>query len=49
MTEEDNEIVKAMQNVGFAEGDVKVQDHCHVTEKYRGAVHRNCNINVSLN
>ena len=26
----------------------KVRDHCHVTSKFRGASHRNCNINFQL-
>ena len=41
----------ALQNVDntFVEGYVKVRDYCHVTEKYRGAAHRYCSINVSLN
>ena len=26
----------------------KVRDHCHVTEKFRGAEHWNCNINFQL-
>ena len=29
--------------------DVKVRDHCHISEKYRGSVHRDCNINFRLN
>ena len=29
-------------------GDNKVRDHDHVTEKYRGSVHWNCNINLKL-
>ena len=29
--------------------DVKVRDHCHITGKYRGSEHRNCNINLKLN
>ena len=33
----------------FLEGDIKVRDHCHVTGKGKGAVHRDRNINVSLN
>ena len=33
----------------FVEGDVKVRDHCHVTGKYRGAAHRDCNISSSRN
>ena len=28
--------------------DEKVRDHCHVTGKFRGAVHWSCNINVQL-
>ena len=44
-------IFRILQNVDntFVEGDVKVRDHCHVTGKYRGAAHRNCSINISLN
>ena len=28
------------------DGDVKVRDHCHITGKYRGYAHRDCNISV---
>ena len=28
--------------------DEKVRDHCHVTEKFRGAAHRSCNVNFQL-
>ena len=31
------------------EDDVKVRDHCHVTEKYRGTAHRDCDIKVKSN
>ena len=31
------------------DGDVKVKGHSHITGKYRGSVHRDCNINVKLN
>ena len=27
----------------------KVRDYCHITGKFKGSVHRNCNINVKLN
>ena len=33
----------------FAEGDVKIRDHCHVTGKHRQDAHSNYNISVSLN
>ena len=26
--------------------DEKVRDHCHITGKYRGALHWSCNINL---
>ena len=33
----------------YVDGDVKVRDDCHITEKCRGSVHRDCNIKVILN
>ena len=33
----------------YVDRDVKVRDHCHITGKYRGSVHRDCNINARLN
>ena len=33
----------------YVDGDVKVGDHCHFTGKYRGSVHRYCNIKIKLN
>ena len=32
---------KAISNSG---DDIKVKDHCHLTGKYRGAAHQNCNL-----
>ena len=32
----------------FAKGDSKVRDHDHVTGKYRGSAHKNCNNNLRL-
>ena len=32
----------------FDVGDDKVRDHCHITEKYRGASHWSCNINLKM-
>ena len=28
----------------YVDSDVKVRYHCHITEKYRGSTHRNCNV-----
>ena len=28
----------------YVDGDVKVRNHCHITGKYRGLEHRDCNI-----
>ena len=33
----------------YADGNAKVKHHCHITVKYRGSAHRDCNINVKLN
>ena len=36
-------------DIDYIDGDVRVKDHCHITGKYEGSVHRDCNINVKLN
>ena len=28
----------------FSEKDIKVRDHCHITGKFRGAAHQDCNL-----
>ena len=33
----------------YVDTDVRVRDHCHITGKYRGSAHRDCNINLKLN
>ena len=35
-------------NNDYIDADVKVRDHCHITGKYRGSAHRDCNINLRL-
>ena len=53
-TKEDNEDFKNSNKCricdnNYVGNDVKVRDHCHITGKYRGSAHRDCNINVKLN
>ena len=54
MTKEDNENFKNSTKCwicdsDYIDNDVKVRDHCHITGKYRGSAHRDCNINLKLN
>lgn len=35
-------------NKKYVDGDLKVRDYCHVTGKYRGLAHRDCNTNLKL-
>ena len=51
---EDNENFKkstkcCICNNDYVDGDVKVRDHCHITGKYRGSAHRDCNFKVKSN
>ena len=54
MTKEDNEDFKNSTKYwicddDFVDNDVKVRDHCHITENYKDSVNRDCNINFKLN
>ena len=54
MTKEDNEDFKNSTkrwicDNDYIDTDVKSRDHCHITGKYGGSVHRDCNINLKLN
>ena len=54
MTKEDNEDFENFTKCWscdnfYIDDDVKVRDHCHITGKYKGSAHRDCNINVKLN
>ena len=51
MTKKDNEdfensIKCWIRDTDYIDNDVKVRDHCHITGKYKGSAHRDCNINV---
>ena len=39
-----NEISRTLIN----EKDIRVRDHCHITGKYRGLAHQDCDINYRL-
>ena len=33
---------------GYTEKDIRVRDHCHITGKYRGSVHQDCNLKLRI-
>ena len=52
MTKEDSEDFKNSTKCwicdnDYIDKDVKLRDHCHITGKYRGSPHRDCNINLN--
>ena len=36
-------------DISYVDGDVKAKDHYHITGKYRGPAHRDCNIAIKIN
>ena len=45
---------KKLKNVIFAtkkytDKDIQVRDHCHITSKYRGLAHQECNLKLRVN
>ena len=53
MSEEEQHLFQQRNSCRIGEklidkGDEKVRDHCHITEKFRGAAHWSCNINLQL-
>ena len=37
-----------LYNKKYSAKDIRVKDHCHITGKYRGSAHQDCNINYKL-
>ena len=53
MTKKDNEDFRNSTKCRICDNelvdnDVKVRDHCHITGKYRGSAHRDCNMSFNL-
>ena len=36
-------------NKKYTNEDIKVRDHCHITGKYRGSAHQECNLKLRVN
>ena len=36
-------------NKQYTSEDIRVRDHCHITGKYRGSAHQDCNLKLRLN
>ena len=54
MTQDDeDEFQKAKEchicNKQYTSKDIRVRDHCHITGKYRGSAHQECNLQLRLN
>ena len=49
MTKEGNEDLENSSKCRICDNDVKVRNHCHISGKYGGSAHRDCNINVKVN
>ena len=53
MTDEDEKSFKRAKEchickIPYITGDDRVRDHCHITGKYRGSAHKDCNLNFEL-
>ena len=36
-------------NKQYTSEDIRVRDHCHITGKYRGSAHQDCNLKLTIN
>ena len=53
MTEVDEQNFKTMDGCHicgekYTDKDVRVRDHCHITEKFRGSAHQECNLKLRI-
>ena len=53
MTEKDEEAFKKAEECHICEKkytdkDIRVRDHCHITGKYRGSAHQECNLKLKI-
>ena len=53
MTEDDETRFKLMNKCHicgnkYTDKDVRVRDHCHITEKFRGSAHQECNVKLRI-
>ena len=54
MTKEDKEEFQKAEechicNKKYTDKDIRVRDHCHITGKYRGSAHQECNLKLRVN
>ena len=54
MTKDDEEKFKKAKechicNKKYTDKDIQVRDHCHITGKYRGSAHQECNLKLRVN
>ena len=54
MTKDDEEKFKKAKechicNKKYTDKDIRVQDHCHISGKYRGSAHQECNLKLRVN
>ena len=53
MTEDDEQHIKTMDGCHicgekYTDKDVRVRDHCHITGKFRGSAHQECNLKLRI-